>query len=163
LTLTAAPHGLGSLNLLEQKPVSLRQLHASGSLPCTPTYAAKKLGADLHPGRTESLARARTAPENAFLAVDLVIVEHPGSNIEGVDLVYASSAKRAVLAHAFVSSALVYANKAHDPIPYRLEPFLTSALATEEYPHRTPGVAFVETVTQARTDGVVFKAALVDA
>ena len=152
-----------TLNLLEQKPPSLHQLHANGSLPCTPTYAAKKLGAELHPGRTESLARARTAPENAFIAVDLVIVEHPGCNIQGVDLNYASSAKRAVLAHAFVSSALVYANKAHDPIPYRLEPFLTSALATEEYPHRTAGVAFVETVTQARTDGVVFTAALVDA
>jgi DDE superfamily endonuclease len=159
LTLTAAPNGLGSLNLLEQKPVSLRQLHANGILPCTPTYAAKKLGADLHPG----LARARTAPENAFLAIDLVVVEHPGCNIQGVDLVYASSAKHAVLAHAFVSSALVYANKTHDPIPYRLEPFLTSVLATEEYPHRTPGAAFVETVTQARTDGVQFKAALVDA
>jgi DDE superfamily endonuclease len=152
-----------TLNLLEQKSPSLRQLHANGSLPCTPTYAAIKLGADLHPGRTESLARARTAPEGAFLAVDLVVVEHPGCNIQGVDLVYASSAKRAVLAHAFVSSALVYANKEHDPIPYRLEPFLTSALATEEYPHRTPGAAFVETVTQARTDGVEFQAALVDA
>jgi hypothetical protein len=151
-----------TLNLLEQKPPSLRQLHANGDLPCTPTYAAKQLGTDLHPGRTESLARARNTPENAFLAVDLVVVEHPGSNIEGVDLVYASSAKRAVLAHAFVSSGLVYANKAHDPIPYRLEPFLTSALATEEYPHRTPGVAFVETVTQAGTDGVKFQAALVD-
>ncbi len=152
-----------TLNLLEQKPPSLRQLHANGSLPCTPTYAATKLSADLHPGRTESLARARTAPEGAFLAVDLVIVEHPGTNIQGVDLVYASSAKRAVLAHAFVSSGLVYANKKHDPIPYRLEPFLTSVLATQEYPHRTPGAAFVETVTQARTDGMMFQAALVDA
>ena len=57
----------------------------------------------------------------------------------------------------------MYTNKKHDPIPYRLEPFLTSALATEEYPHRTPGAAFVETLTQARTDGVAFVAALVDA
>lgn len=152
-----------TINLLEQKPVSLHQLHASGNLPCTPTYAASQLGADLHPGRAESLARTRNAPENAFLAVDLVIVQHSGSSIQGVDLNYASSAKRAVLAHAFVSSALVYANKTHDPIPYRLEPFLTRALATDEYPHRTPGVAFIETVMQARTDGVVFRAALVDA
>lgn len=152
-----------TLNLLEQKPVSLHQLRAKGILPCTPTYAATKLSVDLHPGRSESLARARTAPEEAFLAVDLVVVEHSGSSIQGIDLNYASSAKRAVLAHAFVSSALVYANKAHDPIPLRLEPFLTRALATPEYPHRTPGVAFIETVTQARTDGIRFRAALVDA
>jgi hypothetical protein len=152
-----------TLALLEQKPPSLRELHANGSLPCTPTYAAIKLGADLHPGRTESLTRTLTAPEGAFLAVDLIVVEHPGCNIQGVDLVYASSAKTAVLAHAFVSSGLVYASKAHDPIPYRLEPFLTRVLATEDYPYRTPGMAFVETVTQARTDGVAFQAALVDA
>lgn len=73
--------------------------------------AAKQLGADLLPGRTESLARTRTAPENVFLAIDLVFVEHPGSNFQGLDLVYASGAKRSVLAHAFVSGALVYANK----------------------------------------------------
>ena len=78
------------------------------------SYAAKQLGA-------ESLARTRTAPENVFLAIDLVVVEHPGSNIQGVDMVYASGAKRSVLAHAFVAGALVYANKPHDPIPCRSE------------------------------------------
>ena len=83
-----------TLNLLEQKPASLHQLHASGSLPCTPTYAAAKLGAELHPGRTESLARARTAPSGAFLAVNLVIVERPDTNIQGVDLVYTNGANR---------------------------------------------------------------------
>jgi hypothetical protein len=75
------------------------------------SYAAKQLGAELLPGRTESLARTRTAPENVFLAIDLAVVEHPGSNIQGVDLVYASGAKRSVLAHAFVSGVLVYVNK----------------------------------------------------
>jgi hypothetical protein len=83
--------------------------------------AAKQLGAELLRGRTESLARTRTAPENVFLAIHLAVIEHPGSNIQGVDLVYASGAKRSVLAHAFGSGALVYANKQRVPIPYQTE------------------------------------------
>jgi hypothetical protein len=59
----------------------------------TPAYLAAKRGAELHPGRIESLARARTVLPGAFFAMDLDIVEHPDSNIQGIDFNYVSSAK----------------------------------------------------------------------
>jgi hypothetical protein len=95
--------------------------------------------------------------------VDLRIIEHPGHCIQGVDLHDASTRKQPRSAHAFVCSALVHPEKAHDPIPHRLEPFVTRALETETHPNCTPGQALVETVAQARADAIRFKAALLDA
>jgi hypothetical protein len=82
--------------------------------------------------------------------------------MQGVDFVYSSVNKRPVLGLEFVSSALVYASGI-DPIPLKLEAFISPNLQTDTFPSRTPTQALLDTVQHARDQGVKFKAVVVDA
>jgi hypothetical protein len=82
--------------------------------------------------------------------------------MQGVDLVYSSVSKRPALGLEFVSSALVYPSGI-DPIPLKLEPFISPNLQTDAFPSRTPTQALLDTVQHVRDQGVKFKATVVDA
>ncbi len=132
-----------------------------GFLPCSPSYAARNL-ANTIPDANAVKHRAASAPPGAFLAVDLTPAPHAGPSMEGVDFVYSSVHKRPVLGLEFVSSALVYASGI-DPIPLKLEGFISANLQTDAFPSRSPTQALLETVQHVRDQGVKFKAAVVDA
>lgn len=155
-----------TLALLEQQPSSLNQLFAVNRFPCSVSYACQTVKTQIHPGRTASIECCQAAPKGGFLAIDFVIVQHQGQSVEGLAFHYASSHKRPIYSHSYVSSALVYpkelAGFAPDPIPYRLEPHISKDLATTDYPYRKPSEEMVDTALQARQDGIQFQAVVVD-
>jgi hypothetical protein len=155
-----------TLSLLEQKPSSFNQLFASNRLPCSVSHACQTAKTQIHPGRTASLERCRAAQKNGFLAIDFVIVKHTGLEIEGLSFNYASTQKRPISSHSYVSSAIVYPKDrlgyAPDPIAHRLEPHISQDLATPDYPYQKATEEMLKTATQARNDGIAFEAVLVD-
>jgi DDE superfamily endonuclease len=153
---TTVTHGL-----LASPRKSLNGMREHGFLPYSPSYAARTL-ANTIPDANAIKHRANNAPPDAFLAVDLTPAPHAGQSMQGVDFVYSSVSKRPILGLEFVSSALVYASGI-DPIPLRLEPFISPNLQTDAFPSRTPTQALLDTVQHVRDQGVKFKATVVDA
>ena len=86
--------------------------------------------------------------------------------MEGLSFNHASTQKQPIYSHAIVSSAIVYPQNrcgyAPDPIVHRLEPHISLALATTDYPYRRATEEMVTTAIQAKNDGIPFEAVLVD-
>lgn len=153
---TIITHGL-----LASPRKTLNGMFEHGLLPYSPSYAARSL-ANTVPDANAIKHRASNAPPGAFLVVDLTPAPHAGQSMEGVDFVYSSVSKRPILGLEFVSSALVYPSGI-DPIPLRLEPFISPQLQTDAFPSRSPTRALLDTVLHLRDQGVKFKATVVDA
>jgi hypothetical protein len=146
------------LTAYPRKTVSTMAHH--GTIRASPGHAAHQL-AHTAPEPNKLQQRGANAVPSAFLAVDLLTVAHAGAEMQGVDYVYNSAAKRPVLGLAFVSSALVHPCGC-DPVPLSLEPFMTRTLATETYPHRSPTKALLDTLETTRVAGLGVRGVVVD-
>ncbi len=132
-SLTAFEQGY-VLGLLSLPHKSLSEMHTRGLLPYSLGYSAHLLAQDPLPYQWQE--RLEAAPQDGYLAVDLVTVAHPGASVEGAAQVYSSSDKGIIWGHSLLSSALIWQDK--DPLPLRLEAFLTPAMATSTYQHFPP-------------------------
>jgi hypothetical protein len=74
-----------------------------GLLPFGKAYACKLLAQDPTPQKDALARRLAAAPQGAYLAVDLLKVEHQGERIEGVGRCYDSNSKGVLWGHALVS------------------------------------------------------------
>jgi len=132
-----------------------------GLLPFDKSYACKLLAQDPAPHKDALACRLAVAPQSAYLAVDLLKVEHQGERIEGVGRCYDSNSKRVMWGHALVSSALV--RPGEDPYLLRCDPFVDELMSTERYPRLTATEAMLTVAGDVVAAGVKVKALLVDA
>ena len=132
-----------------------------GLLPFGKAYACKLLAQDPTPHKQALKRRLAAAPQGAYLAVDLLKVEHQGERIEGVGRCYDSNSKKVMWGHALVSSALVRLGE--DPYLLRCDPFPDELMSTELYPRLTATEAMLSVAGDVVAAGVKVKALLVDA
>ena len=132
-----------------------------GLLPFGKSYACKLMAQDATPHKDALAQRLAAAPQDAYLAVDLLKVEHQGERIEGVGRCYNTNSKRVMWGHTRVSSALVRLGE--DPYLLRCDPFLNELMSTELYPRLTATEAMLGVAGDVVSAGVKVKALLVDA
>ena len=132
-----------------------------GLLPFSKQYACKLLAQDPTPHPDALTRRLAVAPQGAYLAVDLLKVEHQGERIEGVGRCYDSSSKGVLWGHTLVSSGLV--KLGDDPFLLRCDPFPDELMSTELYPKLTATEAMLTVAGDVVSAGVEVKALLVDA
>ena len=106
-----------------------------GLLPFGKAYACKLLAQDPTPHKDALARRLVAAPQDAYLAVDLLKVEHQGERIEGVGRCYDSNSRGVMWGHTLVSSGLVTLGE--DPYLLRCAPFIDELMSTERYPKLT--------------------------
>jgi len=70
-----------------------------GLLPFGKAYACKLLAQDLTPHQDALARRLVAAPQGAYLAVDLLKVEHQGERMEGVGRCYDTNSKGIMWGH----------------------------------------------------------------
>ena len=132
-----------------------------GLLPFSKSYTCKLLGQDPTPHKHALARRLAFAPEGAYLAVDLLKVEHRGERIEGVGRCYDTNSKGVMWGHTLVSSALVRLRE--DPYLLRCDPFPDELMSTERYPRLTATEAMLMVAGDVVSAGMKVKALLVDA
>ena len=132
-----------------------------GLLPFGKSYACKLLAQALTPHKNALARRLAAAPQGAYLAIDLLKVEHRGERIEGVGRCYDSNSKGVMWGHTLVSSGLVRLSK--DPYLLRSDPFPDALMSTELYPKLTATEAMLTVAGDVVSAGVKVKALLVDA
>ena len=132
-----------------------------GLLPFGKQYACKLLAQDPTPHKNALARRLAFAPQDAYLAVDLLKVEHQGERIEGVGRCYDSNSKSVMWGHTLVSSALVQPGE--DPYLLRCDPFPDELMSTEIYPKLTATEAMLNVAGDVVSAGIKVKALLVDA
>jgi hypothetical protein len=132
-----------------------------GLLPFGKSYACKLLAQDPTPHKDALAQRLAAAPQGAYLAVDLLKIEHQGEHIEGVGRCYDSNRKGVMWGHTLVSSGLVTLGK--DPYLLRCNPFPDEQMSTERYPRLTATEAMLTVAGDVVSAGVKVKALLVDA
>ena len=132
-----------------------------GLLPFSKSYACKLLAQNSTPHKDMLTRRLAAAPQGAYLAVDLLKVEHQGEHIEGVGRCYDSNSKGVMWGHALVSSGLVRLGK--DPYLLRCDPFPDSLMGTALYPKLTATEAMLSVAGDVVSAAVKVKALLVDA
>jgi hypothetical protein len=140
---------------------SVTDMAERGLLPFGKSYACKLLAQDPTPHKDALARRLAAAPQGAYLAVDLLKVEHQGERIEGVGRCYDSNRKSVMWGHALVSSALVQLGE--DPYLLRCDPFIDELMSTERYPKLTATEAMLTVAGDVVAAGVKVKALLVDA
>ena len=140
---------------------SVTDMAERGLLPFGKSYACKLLAQDPTPHKDALARRLAAAPQGAYLAVDLLKVEHQGERIEGVGRCYDSNRKSVMWGHALVSSALVQLGE--DPYLLRCDPFIDELMSTERYPKLTATEAMLNVAGDVVSAGVKVKALLVDA
>jgi hypothetical protein len=132
-----------------------------GLLPFGKAYACKLLAQDPTPHKDALARRLAAAPQGAYLAVDLLKVEHQGERIEGVGRCYDTNSKGVMWGHTLVSSALV--RLAEDPYLLRCDPFPDELMSTERHPRLTATEAMLTMAGDVVSAGIKVKALLVDA
>lgn len=132
-----------------------------GLLPFSKPYACKLLAQDPTPHKDALARRLAAAPGGAYLAVDLLKVEHRGERIEGVGRCYDSNSKGVMWGHTLVSSALVQPGE--DPYLLRCDPFPDELMSTDLYPRLTATEAMLTVAGDVVAADVKVKALLVDA
>jgi hypothetical protein len=132
-----------------------------GLLPFGKSYACKLLAQDPTPHKNALARRLAAAPQGAYLAVDLLKVEHQGERIEGIGRCYDSNSKGMMWGHTLVSSALVQLDE--DPYLLRCDPFPNELMSTERYPKLTATEAMLTVAGDVVSARVKVKALLVDA
>ena len=132
-----------------------------GLLPFGKQYACKLMAQDPAPHKGALARRLAAAPQDAYLAVDLLKVEHQGERIEGVGRCYDTNSKGVMWGHTLVSSALVQLGE--DPYLLRCDPFPDELMSTERYPRLTATEAMLTVAGDVVSAGVKVKALLVDA
>ncbi len=132
-----------------------------GLLPFGKQYACKLLAQNPTPHKDALTCRLADAPQGAYLAVDLLKVEHQGERIEGVGRCYDSTRKGVMWGHTLVSSGLVRLGE--DPYLLRCDPFPDELMSTERYPRLTATEAMLNVAGDVVAAGVKVKALLVDA
>ncbi len=132
-----------------------------GLLPFGKAYACKLLAQDPTPHKDALARRLAAAPQGAYLAVDLLKVEHQSERIEGVGRCYDSSSKSVMWGHTLVSSGLVRLGE--DPYLLRCDPFIDELMSTERYRRLTATEAMLTVAGDVVSAGVKVKALLVDA
>lgn len=132
-----------------------------GLLPFGKAYACKLLAQDPTPHKDALARRLVAAPQDAYLAVDLLKVEHQGERIEGVGRCYDSNSRGVMWGHTLVSSGLVTLGE--DPYLLRCDPFIDELMSTERYPKLTATEAMLTVAGDVVSAGVKVKALLVDA
>jgi hypothetical protein len=75
---------------------SVTDMAERGLLPFGKSYACKLLAQDPTPHKDALARRLVAAPQGAYLAVDLLKVEHQGEHIEGVGRCYDSNCKSVI-------------------------------------------------------------------
>ncbi len=140
---------------------SVADMAERGLLPFGKSYACKLLAQDPTPHKDALARRLAAAPQGAYLAVDLLKVEHQGERIEGVGRCYDTNSKGVMWRHALVSSALVQLGE--DPYLLRCDPFPDALMSTERYPRLTATEAMLTVAGDVVSAGVKVKALLVDA
>jgi hypothetical protein len=140
---------------------SVTDMAERGLLPFGKSYACKLLAQDPTPHKDALARRLATAPQGAYLAVDLLKVEHQGEHIEGVGRCYDSNSKGVLWGHTLVSSGLV--RPGIDPYLLRCDPFPDALMSTERYPRLTATEAMLTVAGDVMSAGVKVKALLVDA
>lgn len=132
-----------------------------GLLPFGKSYACKLLAQDPTPHKNALARRLAAAPQGAYLAVDLLKVEHQGERIEGIGRCYDSNSKGMMWGHTLVSSALVQLGE--DPYLLRCDPFPDELMSTERYPKLTATEAMLTVASDVVSARVKVKALPVDA
>jgi hypothetical protein len=132
-----------------------------GLLPFGKQYACKLLAQDSTPHKDVLARRLAAAPQGAYLAVELLKVEHQGERIKGVGRCYDSNSKSVMWGHALLSSALVRLGE--DPYLLRCDPFPDELMSTERYPRLTATETMLTVAGDVVSAGVKVKALLVDA
>jgi hypothetical protein len=140
---------------------SVTDMSERGLLPFGKSYACKLLAQAPTPHKNALARRLTAAPQGAYLAVDLLKVEHRGERIEGVGSCYDSNSKGVMWGHTLVSSALVQSGE--DPYLLRCDPFPDELMSTELYPRLTATEAMLTVAGDVVGAGVKVKALLVDA
>ena len=140
---------------------SVTDMAERGLLPFSKSYACKLLAQDPTPHKDALARRLVAAPQGAYLAVDLLKVEHQGEQIEGVGRCYDSNSKSVMWGHTLVSSALVRLGE--DPYLLRCDPFPDELMSTDRYPRLTATEAMLNVAGDVVSAGVKVKALLVDA
>ncbi len=103
---------------------SVTDMAERGLLPFSKQYACKLLAQNPTPHRDALARRLAAAPQSAYLAVDLLKVEHQGEHIEGVGRCYDTNSKGVMWGHTLVSSGLV--SLGEDPIFFVVTRFPTN-------------------------------------
>jgi hypothetical protein len=140
---------------------SVTDMVERGLLPFGKQYACKLLAQNPTPHKDALARRLAATPQGAYLAVDLLKVEHQGERIEGVGRCYDSNRKDVMWGHTLVSSALVQLSE--DPYLLRCDPFPDALMSTEQYPRLTATEAMLDVAGDVVAAGVKVKALLVDA
>lgn len=140
---------------------SVTDMSERGLLPLSKSYACKLLAQDPTPHKDALARRSAFAPQGAYLAVDLLKVEHQGERIEGVGRCYDTNSKGVMWGHTLVSSGLVRLSE--DPYLLRCDPFPDELMSTEHYPRLTATEAMLTVAGDVVSAGVKVKALLVDA
>lgn len=132
-----------------------------GLLPYSKSYSCKLLAVDPTPHQHALSRRLPHAPQDAYLAVDLVNIPHEGPRIEAVDRHHSTSDKAVVWGHLMSSSALVAPGI--DPFLLRSDPYPTARMSTATYPCLTPTEALLNVVGEVTSANYALKGVLVDA
>ncbi len=140
---------------------SVTDMAERGLLPFGKSYACKLLAQDPTPHKDALTRRLAAVPQCAYLAVDLLKVEHQGERIEGVGRCYDTNSKGVMWGHTLVSSGLV--RPGEDPHLLRCDPFPDALMSTELYPRLTATEAMLGVAGEVVSAGVKVKALLVDA
>lgn len=140
---------------------SVTDMAERGLLPFGKAYACKLLARDPIPHTGALARRLATAPQGAYLVVDLLKVEHQGERVEGIGRCHNSNSKGVMWGHTLVSSALVQPGE--DPYLLRCDSFIDALMSTERYPRLTATEAVLNVAGDVVAAGMKVKALLVDA
>ncbi|MFK7602147.1 hypothetical protein ACI3L1_08025 [Deinococcus sp. SM5_A1] len=75
---------------------------------------------------------AKQGSAHAYLAVDFVLVEHHGTEMQDLDIQYRGGRAVTALSHRFLSAGLV--EPGHGPVPLRFDYAVSKRLQTDQFP-----------------------------
>ena len=134
-------------------------MHKHNLLPCSIKHACRLLSQDKHADSTGFKKRLSFAPNNAYLAIDILTSEHQGWKIEGLNKYY--SGNSVALGLGFADAALVWTDKQKCPYPLGFKGYLYDGMASNKYRSLTPSELMLE-LTRKANKALKIKAVVFD-
>jgi len=134
-------------------------MYKKGLLPCSIKHACRLLSQDKHADNTGLLRRLRTAPHDAYLAIDIFTSEHQGWKIEGLNKYYNGNSVTWGL--SFADATLVWTDKEKSPYPLGFKSHLYKEMGSNQYRSLTPSELMLE-LTRKTNKALRIKAVVFD-
>ena len=104
---------------------------------------------------------AKNSPANAYLVFDFVMVEHYGTEMQGLEFQYCGGSSITAFSHRF--SSLAFVKPGHDPVALGFDYAVSRNLQTEAYSYFTASQLLIASIECVREKGICFRGVVVDA